>query len=343
MLSGLILVLLTSVKLHAYSWHWLPDKGLQESSLKESNLVNSLEIKLSAESQVEELRYSLADIVTCKGPDSDCAEFLSRDLGESPKPGVGTIIKKSKIRAMVQNKSEEALVTWMGPSHIKVIRSYIDIPAIELHSYINKYLSKQNTKNKRYKVGRIFKKSFKLASNYHTLKVLENKTFLTNSKAHDYDKKKNVQLTVHDQEDSVLQIVEVDFHLDVLHHTLEATRDIKGNELFTEQNIGWVWAPYNSRLRLQYVDSFENVKNSRATRGISKGTVLRTVMLKEDLLVRRGDLVNLQMGSPKLVINTKGKILEEGSKGDTIDVLSLATNKILRAKIINSSLVSLDE
>ena len=98
--------------------------------------------------------------------------------------------------------------------------------------YINKYLSKQNTKNKRYKVGRIFKKSFKLASNYHTLKVLEKNTFITNSKVRNYNQKKKVQLTVHDQEDSVLQIVTVDFHLDVLHHTLEATRDIKSNELF---------------------------------------------------------------------------------------------------------------
>ena len=337
-----LFVCLTSANSDAYIWHWASnkvDKQVGNHQMPDK----PLELNLKAKAMVSERRFSLSDIATCQGDSFECLDVMSLDLGESPRPGFVTNLKKQTVKDLILSRLQGQRVQLKGASHVSVKREYISVNAEVFKDVINRYLVNKDTESIRYRVDQLFTKPYKLASNYRSLVVNRHDLDLPRTKKNVLSNFNKVSfwVTVYDERGNDLgDDVQVVSRLQILHKVLVSRKYIKRGDLLSESNLHWQWEVYRPVLRNQYVQNFEN---NKAFQDIDEGMTLYKKMIKKNIAVQRGQLINMSIGSNQLKVSVKGKTLGEGSEGDIIDVLALSTKKIIRAKIVNSSLVALYE
>lgn len=69
------------------------------------------------------------------------------------------------------------------------------------------------------------------------------------------------------------------------------------------------------------------------TRDLSSGTILMTSHLRKPYLVKRGDLVNVQVDRNGLRVTTLGEARQDGTEGQMIPIKNPRSNRIIEGKI----------
>jgi flagella basal body P-ring formation protein FlgA len=86
----------------------------------------------------------------------------------------------------------------------------------------------------------------------------------------------------------------------------------------------------------------ETVFGKRTKRAIGAKSVLRANLVEFPPLVRRGDVVVIVAESKGLKITTLGKVKKKGGLGDRVPVINFDSKKILYARVVDSSTVTVD-
>lgn len=97
----------------------------------------------------------------------------------------------------------------------------------------------------------------------------------------------------------------------------------------------------NERADQLTVESPDEVVGLTLRRSLSRGVVLTRDMFAQELMVRRGDVVNLFIHSNSIRISVQAKAQGSGGPGDEIVVKNLANGKEVRARIISSQAVEM--
>ncbi len=88
--------------------------------------------------------------------------------------------------------------------------------------------------------------------------------------------------------------------------------------------------------------SLAELAGMKTTAPLREGAVLRRGSLAPVPLVRRGSQVTIAVEGEGLRLTTRGVAREDGRRGDTIAVLCAASNKLIRARVVDAHRVALD-
>ena len=136
----------------------------------------------------------------------------------------------------------------------------------------------------------------------------------------------------------------INVYTDVLISQTQLTRGMRpspDNIAFEERNI--------SDLRRGYLLSYEQLENMTAARRIRPGEIIIPSMLEPELIIQRGDRVNLVAGSGdntqasnSFFISTPGEAMNNGALNQQIRVRNLGSGRIVSGTVISRTEVRVE-
>lgn len=91
-----------------------------------------------------------------------------------------------------------------------------------------------------------------------------------------------------------------------------------------------------------YITDTNQVINKQAARNIIIGSALNAQSYQDAAMIKRGDQVHIQSSNSNFSISMTGIAMSNGSKGESIKVKNLSSQKQLQAVVINTGLVSVN-
>jgi len=113
----------------------------------------------------------------------------------------------------------------------------------------------------------------------------------------------------------------------------------KGDQI-TDANIQQISMDI-SNLRGSYIKSKSEIIGKIPKRSITLGSVFNPRYLRLPVMIKKGDLVDIVAESQGLRIRMQGKAINNGAKGQKINVKNLSSNRTIQAIVQNSGLVKI--
>lgn len=140
------------------------------------------------------------------------------------------------------------------------------------------------------------------------------------------------------------RIIYVRCNIDVLKETLVASNDIKKSEDIDEFNLKYSKVPIHKIPKNVYADSIEKLKGKIAMTDIKQNTVITSNLLKEKVIVFKGNQVTIRIRNGDLILTGVGEALQDGYSGQNISVkiTSFSSKRTVMAKVLEASLVEVN-
>lgn len=90
-----------------------------------------------------------------------------------------------------------------------------------------------------------------------------------------------------------------------------------------------------------YFTDVKQVLGKVARRGIGQGEIVTSRNIQNAVIIHSGDLIDLTAVVNGIRVTTQGKAMENGREGDYIKVKNLASNKVVRGKVIDKNNVEI--
>ncbi|MFQ3307379.1 MAG: flagella basal body P-ring formation protein FlgA [Candidatus Midichloriaceae bacterium] len=119
-----------------------------------------------------------------------------------------------------------------------------------------------------------------------------------------------------------------------------AKNDIVNGQLITDEYIDMEDVLLN-KISKDIIVKNDKIIGMMSRRLIKKGNTFKNTDLKKDIVIARGEIVNLKFSRNNLEITTVAKTLSEGSAGDLIKLKVLESGKVIMGTIIDSSSVEM--
>jgi flagella basal body P-ring formation protein FlgA len=94
-----------------------------------------------------------------------------------------------------------------------------------------------------------------------------------------------------------------------------------------------------SRLNGGYYATLQEVKGMVLKRPVTAGTVFSTAMLQPAILIKRGEKVIISAETDSLQVRMEGVALQEGAKGELIEVKNLSSRQVIEAVVLSPGVV----
>jgi len=129
--------------------------------------------------------------------------------------------------------------------------------------------------------------------------------------------------------------------VDVFESVVCARRNLKKGEILEEGDF------YLARKNISHLSSNILTDTGKAVgcmakHAIRKDTCIKEWMLEKPLVVKRGDMVTILAESGNLRVTVPGRVLVKGHMGELIRVQNSMSKKVIYARIIDNSTVSVD-
>jgi flagella basal body P-ring formation protein FlgA len=119
------------------------------------------------------------------------------------------------------------------------------------------------------------------------------------------------------------------------------TDRVMRGEVIDEANIEWQSLP-EDRLPRATITDIEQIVGMAAKRTLTPGKPITATDVRKPLLINRGDTVTIMLTTPMMQLTTKGRALQQGSKGDTIRISNLQSNTVIDAIVTGSGVARVD-
>lgn len=119
---------------------------------------------------------------------------------------------------------------------------------------------------------------------------------------------------------------------------LVTTRSIPRGEALSPDMFTMARREINS-LNDPFITSIDEVTGMEITRTTPQGKTLTYSMIKPEEVIKRGDHVTIMFLSGSVQITATGEARQSGSRGESIKVKNLLTNKIITAEVQDEQLV----
>jgi flagellar basal body P-ring formation protein FlgA len=124
----------------------------------------------------------------------------------------------------------------------------------------------------------------------------------------------------------------------IIKDVVKATRNIKSGEIISLKDITIV-SEKGKNFNKNSISSIEDVIGKRATRRIQADQTIQNGMVMAPPAIEKGAQVIIKAENDELLITVSGKALEDGSIGDQIRVMNIASGKEIIATVKRSDLV----
>jgi flagellar basal body P-ring formation protein FlgA len=96
---------------------------------------------------------------------------------------------------------------------------------------------------------------------------------------------------------------------------------------------------YQNERRAGFPTNIEEVNGRVLTRDVPAGTAIAYAFLEEPILIQKGEIVNIIAENMRLTVQSKGKAMEKGKKGESIRVKNISSDKEITGKVINGNTI----
>lgn len=130
--------------------------------------------------------------------------------------------------------------------------------------------------------------------------------------------------------------------VEVFRPVVVTTKRVEKGEKFTPENVSVVRKP-SSKVLPGCLQRLENAVGRTAAAPVVPGTLLRLSALYDPPVVKRGELLQAVVQKGNVEITVGVRAIEEGKAGDSIRVENTQTHKVLRGRVLNEKMVSIEE
>lgn len=128
------------------------------------------------------------------------------------------------------------------------------------------------------------------------------------------------------------QIIRVKGRVDAVSEIPVLTRRIMRGNNISNRDITWIKVR-TTRLQRDMITDHGDLIGMTAKRTIAANQPIRTSEIRRPLMVEKGSSVTIALTTALMQLTTKGRALEDGSKGDIIRVSNLQTKTVIEAEI----------
>ena len=96
-----------------------------------------------------------------------------------------------------------------------------------------------------------------------------------------------------------------------------------------------------AQLHRGYFTQLNQVVGSISKRSLKPGTTLTPSMVKQPVLIERGQTITLRSSNPVVTVEMAGEALRKGRAGELIKVRNISSGKIVHGRVISSELVQI--
>jgi flagellar basal body P-ring formation protein FlgA len=289
-------------------------------------------INVRSYSRVTGKTVYFGDIADIKGVSRDLDRVRHLEITRSPRPGrkrriTGTMIE-AKLRKSFPSLSRLANVTL--PDALVVERDYQVISEADMKKLFYSYIEKTAQ-------GRSFRISdFRMKGN-EKIATGPLRYAIDDRNALDLEGRVTLTVNVTVPSERTAKIY-LSGWVDIYQQIVCANRDIARGELIGKSDLRFEKKNL-SRLPDGVLNNLDRAAGNIARTHIEKGQYLRTSLIENPPMVRKGEVVKMIAHSGLLTVTTMGISKENGSLGDQITVENEQSNKNVRARVVDKNTV----
>ncbi|MCP4924160.1 MAG: flagellar basal body P-ring formation protein FlgA [bacterium] len=110
-------------------------------------------------------------------------------------------------------------------------------------------------------------------------------------------------------------------------------RPLARGSLITQADIDWIKVPASHISASTILDETDLIGKTAKGRLLKASAPITNTQIVRPIVVKRGEIITLNVKSPGLFLSTQGKALEKGGAGDTIRVMPLDTGRVIYATL----------
>ncbi len=129
--------------------------------------------------------------------------------------------------------------------------------------------------------------------------------------------------------------------ISIIANVLVAKKSIEKGEKIGPENTALIEQD-TTQIHRPYLSNLRDCEGLVAKRTIPEGRIISPESLTPPILVRRGEVVTIQVQTPNILITTLGLAKQEGRRGDMIRVENIQSRKMIYAKVISKHLVTVE-
>jgi flagella basal body P-ring formation protein FlgA len=295
--------------------------------------------------EIETDRIYLGLIADCSGYAKICEEAYGVDLGHSPEPGKHAYLQKAKLERLLSAEWGEAAIEVVSSDTIKLFGAYVEVDGEAVAEALRQELVTKFGPETPFEV-RVDKVQMgtpiKVRPMPYTLRfpVLES----TEPGNHDWILKhfsghQNLEVhLVRDRDTGTGEsfFVSAQFTLRRLLPVPKA--NLARGATVRREDLESVMVEIR-RESARYAASAAEVVGKRLTRAAPSGSPIQLSQLEVPEVVKRGDLVTLEILTKGLTVTSRVKVMEDGGYGQVIEALHPTTKKRLRVRVVDQSTV----
>jgi flagella basal body P-ring formation protein FlgA len=129
--------------------------------------------------------------------------------------------------------------------------------------------------------------------------------------------------------------------VDIFQPVVCASRDLKRGDRISKNDLYYVKRNI-SHLSSKILTDMDKIVGFMAKHNIKKDACLKEWMFERFPIVDKGDIVTISAESGDLKVTALGRVLMKGYKDELVKVQNLMSKKEIYAKVVNSSMVTVD-
>ncbi|HUD51034.1 flagellar basal body P-ring formation chaperone FlgA [Parvibaculum sp.] len=119
------------------------------------------------------------------------------------------------------------------------------------------------------------------------------------------------------------------------------TRDVTPGDVVRSQDIDWVRLPA-TRVSQNIITSESQLVGMSPRHSLRTGEPLRNTDVQAPLVVAKGTQVDMTYVSGSLTLTARGRALQSGAIGDTVDILNPRSNRTIQGTVLGPNMVRVD-
>ncbi len=119
------------------------------------------------------------------------------------------------------------------------------------------------------------------------------------------------------------------------------SRSIRKGEIIREEDLKQITVR-RGRIKSVNVTDKEKILGKEAKRMLKEEKLIVENDIGEQIIIRKGEAVTALYATPHMQITAKVEALEDGAKGDKIELLNIKSKKTLYGEVLNADTVKID-
>ncbi len=306
----------------------------------------AVRITLKDKVSVVGARVYLSDIAKCAGSAERCREITGIDVAASGAPGRSTFLQKAMVEAVLEKEWPNTLVTYDGAEAVRVEATGVEVAADELRIKIQEFVSERTTAIsadvrvtvvRAQPLGFVSVRPTQSRLEFPDLEsvLFDNVDWVSKNLVGSRMVQVRVQNPSDPQDRSFLQVqvtFSVDRQLPVLKQATAA------GQIFVQENLAMSWVAMRKGNQ-DFVLSTEGIVGRKSRQAIGSGESIPLRYIESLLAVGRNQPVTMIVRSGGIEISARATTVDQGSIGQTVEVVNLVTKKRMRARVVDDKTV----